>query len=57
MIADEHNPIMMMLTNSGNPRDIELAAKPGANGFQTKPMRREAYLTCFNERTGMGGYA
>jgi CheY-like chemotaxis protein len=34
-------PIIMMLTNSDNPRDVERSEELGADGFQTKPMRME----------------
>jgi CheY-like chemotaxis protein len=45
-------PVIMMLTNSDNPRDVERSEELGADGFQTKPMRMEDYLTFFNELAG-----
>jgi CheY-like chemotaxis protein len=45
-------PVIMMLTNSDNPRDVERSEELGADGFQTKPMRMEDYLTFFNKLAG-----
>jgi CheY-like chemotaxis protein len=41
-------PVIMMLTNSDNPRDIERAAELGANGFQTKPATMKEYVRFFD---------
>jgi CheY-like chemotaxis protein len=41
-------PIVMMLTNSDNPRDIERAREHGADAFQTKPLRTKEYVAFFD---------
>lgn len=40
-------PIIMMLTNSNDPRDIEQSAQLGANGFFTKPSDIGEYIRFF----------
>ncbi len=40
-------PIIMMLTNSDNPRDIEVSRMFGANGFQTKFSDISRYIGFF----------
>lgn len=44
-------PVIMMLTNSDSPRDVEMSIQLGANGFQTKPYRTTEYIEFFNSFT------
>jgi len=41
-------PIVMMLTNSDSPGDIERSRTLGATGFKTKPLRLEDHVAFFN---------
>ena len=41
-------PIIIMLTNSDDPNDVEKARELGANGFQTKMFEIEKYVAFFN---------
>jgi CheY-like chemotaxis protein len=52
----KQKPDILILTNSENPSDMERARELGADGFQTKPMRMEKYLTFFNELAEQRGY-
>jgi CheY-like chemotaxis protein len=41
-------PVVMMLTSSDSPGDVERSRSLGATGFKTKPLRLEDYVTFFN---------
>ena len=43
-----HVPILVMLTNSNNPKDLMRSTEMGANGFQVKPLHVADYVTFFN---------
>jgi len=40
-------PVVMMLTNSDDPRDRDRAAEAGASGLQVKPTRMKDYVEFF----------
>lgn len=44
----EELPVIMMLTNSDSPRDIERSVELGASGLQQKPLRLRDYVTFFD---------
>lgn len=46
--AFEELPIIMMLTNSDSPRDIERSLELGASGLQQKPLRLRDYVAFFD---------
>lgn len=41
-------PVITMLTNSDNPKDIETATALGADGYNVKPLLTEEYVDFFN---------
>lgn len=41
-------PVIMMLTNSDSPRDIDRSLELGASGLQQKPLRLRDYVTFFD---------
>lgn len=41
-------PIIVVLSNSDSPRDMEEATEVGADGFQTKDLDIKAYVEFFN---------
>ena len=41
-------PVILMLTNSDSPKDIERAKEFGADGFQVKPLRMRDYVAFFD---------
>jgi len=41
-------PIVVMLTDSDDPRDVERAYEHGASGYQVKPMRVQEYVAFFD---------
>lgn len=45
-------PVILMLTNSDSPRDVERAKECGADGFQVKPLRMRDYVAFFDSLAG-----
>ncbi|MGE0474856.1 MAG: response regulator [Nitrospirales bacterium] len=43
-----HVPILVILTNSDNPKDADRSLAMGANGFQVKPLYVANYIDFFN---------
>ncbi len=44
-------PVIMMLTNSDDPRDVKRAIESGASGLQIKPTRVRDYVAFFDSLT------
>ena len=45
-------PVIMMLTNSDNPKDIAASKKFGADDFHNKPIQINDYIAFFNQFGG-----